>query len=284
MQIVKTVADVRQTINAWRTQKQRIAFVPTMGNLHIGHLKLVEAAKHQADKVVVSIFVNPTQFGIGEDFAAYPRTEQDDQHKLVEAQADLLFLPDVSEIYPDGNQTVVSVKALANIYCGASRPGHFDGVATVVNKFFNIVQPDEAFLGQKDYQQLLVIKAMVKDLHIPVKIQSVSTMRESDGLAMSSRNGYLTSEERMLAPKLYQALSVAKDEILIGKLSFDAIENKAIDWLKNVGFNPDYFTVCNAGNLLPAQSGQQNLVILAAAKLGRTRLIDNIPFNSKKQF
>ncbi len=283
MLTVNTIADLRQTLNAWRAQRLRIAFVPTMGNLHAGHLKLVNAAQNEADKVIVSIFVNPTQFGVGEDFASYPRTEEEDRQKLAEVQTDLLFLPVVSELYPDNSQTVVSVKALASIHCGVSRPGHFDGVATVVNKFFNIVQPEVALFGQKDYQQLLVIKTMVRDFNIPVEIKSVDTARENDGLALSSRNGYLTPDERKLASQLYQTLCMAKDEVLDGNKSFAAIEDKASDQLRGVGFNPDYFIICNAENLQPALRGQQNLVILAAAKLGRTRLIDNIAFNSKKQ-
>lgn len=283
MQIVSTIADVRRIVSEWSAQQLRIGFVPTMGNLHDGHLRLVAAAKGDADRVIASIFVNPTQFGDGEDFSAYPRTEQDDQQKLMSIGVDLLFMPGVIEMYSANRHTTISVNTLANIHCGLSRPGHFDGVATVVNKFFNIVQPDVAFFGQKDYQQLLVIETMVRDLNVPVHIKSVPIVRESDGLAMSSRNGYLTTEERKLAPLLYHALFRAKDEIMTGNQDFEIIENNAKELLKNNGFLPDYFTVCNAENLQPAQLGQHDLVILAAAKLGQTRLIDNIQFISKKQ-
>jgi pantoate--beta-alanine ligase len=283
MQIVSTIAGLRRILSEWRAQQLRIGFVPTMGNLHDGHLRLMSVAKGDADRVIASIFVNPTQFGVGEDFSAYPRTEQDDQQKLMAIGVDLLFMPEVIEMYLANRHTIISVNALANIHCGLSRPGHFDGVATVVNKFFNIVQPDVAFFGQKDYQQLLVIETMVRDLNIPVDIKSVPIVREIDGLAMSSRNGYLSVEERKCAPMLYQALSRAKDEIMWGNQNFEIIENDAKELLKNNGFLPDYFTICNGENLQPAQIGQHDLVILAAAKLGRTRLIDNIHFISKKQ-
>jgi pantoate--beta-alanine ligase len=283
MQIVSTIAGLRRILSEWRAQQLRIGFVPTMGNLHDGHLRLMSVAKGDADRVIASIFVNPTQFGVGEDFSAYPRTEQDDQQKLMAIGVDLLFMPEVIEMYLANRHTIISVNPLANIHCGLSRPGHFDGVATVVNKFFNIVQPDVAFFGQKDYQQLLVIETMVRDLNIPVDIKSVPIVREIDGLAMSSRNGYLSVEERKCAPMLYQALSRAKDEIMWGNQNFEIIENDAKELLKNNGFLPDYFTICNGENLQPAQIGQHDLVILAAAKLGRTRLIDNIHFISKKQ-
>jgi pantoate--beta-alanine ligase len=247
-----------------------------MGNLHDGHLKLVEEAKKSANKVVVSIFVNPTQFGVGEDFESYPRTEAEDKQKLTAANVDLLFLPSVAEMYGDNTKTVISVKPLSGLHCGLSRSGHFDGVATVVCKLFNIVQPHVALFGQKDFQQLAIIRTMVKDLDIPIEIKSVETVREASGLAMSSRNGYLSLEELEIAPKLYLALCNAKDEILAGKKSVEVIENEAKLFLQNAGFIPDYFNICNVSDLQKAGQQDENWVVLAAAKLGRTRLIDNI--------
>lgn len=276
MQVITTAFDLRKAANSWRKAGERIAFVPTMGNLHAGHLRLVEEAKLFADRVVVSIFVNPIQFGVGEDFETYPRTEAEDKQKLATAGIDLLYLPSVSEMYGDGTKTIVSVKSLSNLYCGASRPGHFDGVATVVCKLFNVVQPDVAFFGQKDFQQLAIIRTMVNDLNIPVEIRPVGTVRESSGLAMSSRNGYLSPEELQVAPKLYQALCTARDEILTGKKRYSAIEHEAVTYLRNAGFVPDYFSVCRVDDLYKADKRDTDLVVLAAAKLGKTRLIDNI--------
>ncbi|WP_411726325.1 pantoate--beta-alanine ligase [Methyloglobulus sp.] len=283
MQVINTIVDLRKAINIWRSAGERIAFVPTMGNLHAGHLKLVEEAKLSADRVVVSIFVNPTQFGVGEDFEAYPRTEEDDRQKLDAAEIDLLFLPSVSEMYGDGAgdgvKTVVSVKNLSTLHCGVSRPGHFDGVATAVCKLFNMVQPDVVFFGQKDFQQLAIIRTMVRDLNIPIEIRPVETVRESSGLAMSSRNAYLNPRELQVAPKLYQVLCTACDEIISGKKSYEAIENEALAYLQAAGFHPDYFSVCRADDLQKADKQDTDLVLLAAAKLGRTRLIDNICFS-----
>jgi pantoate--beta-alanine ligase len=276
MQVSNTVIDLRLVVNSWRLAGERIAFVPTMGNLHAGHLKLVEEAKLSADRVVVSIFVNPTQFGVGEDFVAYPRTEAEDKQKLVAADIDLLFLPSVDEMYRKDANTIISVKSLSTLHCGASRPGHFDGVATVVCKLFNMVQPDVAFFGQKDFQQLVIIRAMVNNLNIPVEIRSIPTVRESSGLAMSSRNGYLSPEELQVAPKLYQALCTARDGILLGEKEFKTIENEAVAYLKELGFVPDYFSVSKPDSLLKADKQSTDFVILAAVKLGRTRLIDNI--------
>ncbi len=276
MQVINTIVDLRNAVKTWQMAGAHIAFVPTMGNLHIGHLKLVEAAKQSADRVVVSIFVNPTQFGVGEDFEAYPRTEAEDKQKLDDAGVDLLFLPSVGEMYGNDAKTVVSVKSLSNLHCGASRPGHFDGVATVVCKFLNIVQPDIGFFGQKDFQQLAVIRKMVNDLNIPVEIRPVETVRESSGLALSSRNGYLSPEELRVAPKLYQALCATCDGILMGKKRYSALEDEAVIYLQEAGFVPDYFSVCRVGDLLKADKQDTDLVVLAAAKLGRARLIDNI--------
>ncbi len=276
MQTVKTVAELRAIVKTWRTEGRSIAFVPTMGNLHAGHLKLVEAAQVWAERTVVSIFVNPAQFGPGEDYENYPRTEAEDRQKLADAGVDALFLPEVAEMYGENVNTVITVKALANLHCGQYRPGHFDGVATVVGKLFNLVQPDAAFFGEKDYQQLAIIRTMARDLNMPVVIKSVSTVRESDGLAMSSRNGYLTPEQRQIAPKLYQTLCQARAGLQAGQKPYASIEQEAIVNLQKAGFQVDYFTICRASDLLPAGQDDRNMIILAAAKLGNTRLIDNI--------
>jgi pantoate--beta-alanine ligase len=278
MQIVNTIVELRATVKAWRLSGQSVALVPTMGNLHAGHLKLVEEAKEKADRVVVSIFVNPIQFGVGEDFETYPRTECEDQKKLEATGADLLFLPAISELYTQDAKTVVSVTALSEWYCGASRPGHFNGVATVVCKLFNIVQPDISLFGLKDFQQLTVIRTMVRDLNIPVEIIGVETVRESSGLAMSSRNGYLTAEEKTVAAKLYQSLCTARDAVLAGQLSYQDIEREALQFLQESGFQPDYFNVCRVSDLKKAGEDDVELVLLTAARLGKTRLIDNICF------
>ncbi len=278
MQIIKTIADLHNVVKIWREDGERIAFVPTMGNLHAGHLQLVEEAKEDASRVIVSIFVNPTQFGPNEDFAAYPRTETEDKQKLQVSGIDMLFLPSVAEMYGEGVQTTVSVKSLSSLHCGAFRPGHFDGVATVVCKLFNMVQPDAAFFGQKDYQQLAVIRAMVNDLNIPIGIKVVATVRASSGLAMSSRNSYLSVAEMQVAPKLYKILCTARDEVKMGIKPYEAIEKEALALLQGLGFQPDYFCICKANNLQTASKGDVDLVILAAARLGETRLIDNIEF------
>jgi len=279
MHIVNTVSGLRDAVRAWRSAGQSIALVPTMGNLHAGHLALVSKAKEKADRVVVSIFVNPTQFGVGEDFETYPRTEQEDQEKLNASGANLLFLPAVSEIYASDAKTTVSVAGLSEWYCGASRPGHFDGVATVVCKLFNMVQPDTALFGLKDFQQLTVIRTMVRDLNVPVEIVGVETVRDASGLAMSSRNGYLTADEKAVAAKLYQSLCIARDAILAGQQSYEEIESRALLFLRDSGFQPEYFAVCRASDLKKAGANDMDLVLLTAARLGRTRLIDNICFS-----
>ncbi|MGJ0489306.1 pantoate--beta-alanine ligase [Methylobacter sp.] len=279
MRKVILASELRKAIADWRLAGKRLAFVPTMGNLHAGHLQLVSEARKQADHVVVSIFVNPTQFGAGEDFETYPRTERKDQEKLETAGADLLFLPSVSEMYASDAKTIVSVAGLSELHCGASRPGHFNGVATVVCKLFNLVQPDIALFGLKDFQQLAVIRTMVRDLNFPVEIVGVDTVREPSGLAMSSRNGYLSSEEIKAAPKLYESLCVARDAVLAGKQPYADIEIRAILSLQEVGFQPDYFSICRSSDLKKAETGDKDLVILAAAKLGSTRLIDNVYFS-----
>ena len=279
MQIINTVCGLREVIKAWKAAGETVAFVPTMGNLHAGHLQLVTRAKVSADRVVVSIFVNPTQFGVGEDFGAYPRTELEDQEKLLTEGADLLFLPSVADIYESDVNTIITVADLSESYCGAFRPGHFSGVATVVCKLFNIVQPDVALFGLKDFQQLTIIKIMVRDLNIPIEIIGVDTVREPSGLAMSSRNGYLTEDEKRDASALYYILGVARDAILSGNQSLADIEKKAMLSLQQVGFQPDYFAVCRASDLKKATIEDVDLVLLVAAKLGKTRLIDNIIFS-----
>ena len=279
MIIVNSILDLRTVISAWKQSGLSVALVPTMGNLHAGHLKLVNSAKQKVDKVVVSIFVNPTQFGVNEDFSSYPRTEQEDQLKLATENADLLFLPAITDIYSTNALTTVTVTGLSDMYCGASRPGHFSGVATIVCKLFNLVQPDIAVFGLKDFQQFTVIKTMVRDLNIPIELLGVDTQRENNGLAMSSRNNYLTDPERQLAPQLYQALGIAQSAILAGQHSYADIEQQALQTLKNAGFIPDYFAICCSHDLSPATKQDKDIVILAAAKLGTTRLIDNIYFS-----
>jgi pantoate--beta-alanine ligase len=281
MQTIHTIKNLIAVINGWKQANLSVAFVPTMGNLHAGHLKLVAEAKTKADKVVVSIFVNPTQFGVGEDFDSYPRTEQQDAAQLVAQDVDILFLPSVAEMYQSEAKTKVCVTGISDLHCGLSRLGHFDGVATVVCKLFNMVQPDKAFFGEKDFQQLAIIRTLVRDLNIPVEIHAVETMREVDGLAMSSRNGYLTAEQRAMAPQLYQALCAARDEILAGKRDFAQVAQQQTQRLQEVGFVVDYFSICRADNLLPANPDDNDLVILAAAHLGKPRLIDNIQFKIK---
>lgn len=281
MQTVTSIIALREIVQQWRKEGQRIAFVPTMGNLHAGHIKLVTEAKTnaEADKIIVSIFVNPTQFGVGEDFETYPRTQIEDEKKLAAVKTDLIFLPAVDEIYHQNAKTVVSVAELSKLHCGKSRPKHFDGVATIVTKLFNIVQPDIAVFGEKDFQQLRVIKVIVRDLNIPLKIISVTTTREPDGLAMSSRNAYLTPQQRDIAPKLYQSLCIARDAVLRKKLRLRTIEQQQQAYLKNLGFKLEYFSICRATDLLQATEKDADLVILVAAILGKPRLIDNVYFS-----
>lgn len=280
MRTQTTIAEVRRTLSGWRARGQRIAFVPTLGNLHAGHLCLFEQASSVAGRVVASIFVNPLQFGENEDFLGYPRTLGEDNQKLKKSGVDLLFAPVVTEIYPQGSgsTTYVEVPAFSDILCGAFRPGHFRGVATVVNKLFNIVQPDVALFGEKDYQQLQVIRRMVADLRMPIEIVDVATVREADGLAMSSRNAYLGTNERRRAPNLYQALCAARERIQEGGRNFTAIEADGLETLRQGGFRPDYFSVRRAEDLAPAgaDDADLDLVILAAAWLGTARLIDNV--------
>jgi pantoate--beta-alanine ligase len=281
MKTVTTIAQLRAEVRGWRAQGERVAFVPTMGNLHAGHFQLVQEAKKRADRVVASIFVNPTQFGEGEDFDSYPRTIEKDSSGLAEVRADLLFLPTVEEMYPSGREqiTYVEVPSISEMLCGECRPGHFRGVATVVCKLFNMVGPDVALFGEKDFQQLAVIRKMVKELNMPIEIQGVPTVREESGLALSSRNGYLSVNEREQAALLYQCLADAREVILGGKLSIEAVEKMQVERLSEAGFKPEYFSVVRCSDLKPANSGDMELVILAAARFGAPRLIDNLSFN-----
>ena len=276
------IKSLRVQVRQWHQQGKKVAFVPTMGNLHVGHLQLVRAAKARAERVVVSIFVNPTQFGEGEDFASYPRTEQADLDKLQALAVDIVFMPSVAEMYPGKELTTVSVKQVSDNYCGAARPGHFDGVATVVSKLFNIVQADYAFFGEKDFQQLAVISTMVSDLNMLTEVIAVPTEREADGLAMSSRNGYLSAGQRQQAPQLYQAICLAKADILAKQLPFHEIEQKYHQVLVKQGFIPDYFNICKRSDLQAATAVDVQLIILVAARIGSTRLIDNIQVDCAK--
>ncbi|WP_321324391.1 pantoate--beta-alanine ligase [Thiomicrorhabdus sp.] len=279
MQILEQVKPLRVQVSEWKKLGYSIGFVPTMGNLHNGHLSLVKMAQQKCDKVVVSIFVNPMQFGPNEDFATYPRTFESDQKKLADMQVDAVFYPSVDEIYPKGiNQTSVHVPTdLTGLLEGATRPGHFDGVTTVVCKLFNMVQPDKAIFGQKDYQQLVVIKAMVDDLALPIDIISAPIGRDIDGLALSSRNQYLSAEQRKIAPKLQTLLQDIATAIQSGNNAFIDLCNTASQSLLAEGFDQvDYIQVCDADTLLPVKSFDKNLVILGVARLGNTRLLDNI--------
>jgi pantoate--beta-alanine ligase len=277
METIETIAEVRARVQAWQARGLRVGFVPTMGNLHAGHLALVDAARASSDRTVASIFVNPTQFGPGEDYDSYPRTLDADRRELEQRGTDLVFAPPVEEIYPDGEPlTWVNVDQLDQHLCGASRPGHFRGVATVVTKLFNIVQPDLAAFGEKDYQQLAIIRRLVRDLCMPVAILPVATTRETDGLAVSSRNGYLSESERSLAPELFQQLQQARDAILAGERNYPELCRSMSRSLEERGFSVDYFEVVNADTLAPAGPDDRQLVIAAAAWLGKPRLIDNI--------
>ncbi|WP_276487355.1 pantoate--beta-alanine ligase [Ectopseudomonas mendocina] len=278
MNTVKTLRELRAAVAQARAEGKQIGFVPTMGNLHAGHVSLVEIAAQRADFVVASIFVNPLQFGAGEDLDKYPRTLAEDQEKLLAAGCHLLFHPDVAEIYPHGmgDQTRVSVPGVSEGLCGASRPGHFEGVATVVTKLFNMVQPDLAVFGEKDYQQLAVIRALVQDLNMPIQIIGAPTQRAEDGLALSSRNGYLSAEQRSTAPALYRGLQTIAEELRRGARDYARLIDDAQEQQRVAGFVPDYLEIRNALTLRPAQVDDRHLVILTAAQLGGTRLIDNL--------
>ncbi|GHD37345.1 pantoate--beta-alanine ligase [Parahalioglobus pacificus] len=278
MRTVTSNAALQSCLNRARGAGQRIAFVPTMGNLHEGHLDLVRRARSCADLVVVSIFVNPLQFGANEDLDAYPRTLAADKEKLFSEGVAYLFNPDVDQIYPEGMalHTKVRVPDLSETLCGSSRPGHFDGVTTVVNKLFNIVRPDVALFGEKDFQQLSIIRKMVDDLYMPVEIVGVATTRANDGLALSSRNGYLSAEERSVAPLLHETLNSCREAIACGFDNFLQLESHARMQLLQAGFDPDYFAVRDARTLRAVSEDTEEIAILAAARLGKTRLIDNV--------
>ena len=277
MHKVQRISSLRAAVSSARKEKKTIAFVPTMGNLHQGHLELVKVAKQQADLVVVSIYVNPTQFGASEDLSSYPSTPEEDARLLAEVGADLLFLPSQETMYPGEleKQTVVYVPEMGDRYCGQDRPEHFYGVTTVVSRLFNMVQPDVAVFGKKDYQQLAIIRRIVKDLAFPVEVVGVNTIRSNEGLALSSRNGYLTKEELDIAPKLQEGLQILADGLRNNK-AIEQLEKEAQQTLLEVGFQPHYLTVCRQSDLMPAEQGDTELVILAAAQLGKARLIDNL--------
>jgi pantoate--beta-alanine ligase len=281
MQTVTDAASLRAAVRGWRTAGQNVGFVPTMGNLHAGHHSLLKLARARADRVIASVFVNPTQFGPGEDFERYPRTLAQDQAGLAEAGCDILFAPDVATMYPFGPAASVSihVPTITETLEGAHRPGHFDGVATVVAKLFSLVQPDIAVFGQKDFQQLKVIERMVADLSLSVKVMGAPTLRDTDGLALSSRNQYLSTQERSRAPQIHATLQQARELFQQGH-SWQALEQAAKARLERAGFVPDYFAIRRADDLgEPGPDEREGLVALVAARLGATRLIDNLPFD-----
>ena len=278
METVTTIGAVRERVRAWHRSGARIAFVPTMGNLHAGHVSLIEAARRHGERFIASIFVNPMQFGPNEDFAHYPRTPREDERMLAAAGCDLMFMPDVAEIYPHGSERAarIDVPGLSRILEGEFRPGHFEGVSTVVAKLFHIVEPDVAAFGEKDFQQLVVIRRMVADLCLPVEIVSAPTVRDADGLAMSSRNQYLTAAERRIAPRIHAALQAAAQRLQGGDAEFASIERSGFKTLEDGGFRPDYFAVRRAADLAPPSRDARELVVLTAARLSRARLIDNV--------
>ena len=278
MQIFETRDDLQKILAACRNSGQQIGLVPTMGNLHEGHLALVDAARKQCQFVLSTIFVNPLQFGPGEDLDNYPKTLASDYELLAARHCDGVFVPSVSEMYPNGinNQTLVSVPTLSSHHCGLSRPGHFKGVCTIVSKLFNLTMPDMAFFGEKDYQQLLIIKKMTTDLCIPIKIVGVPTQRTQSGLAMSSRNNYLEDSQLAIAANLQRSLKMTAEKLKQGETNISALELAADEFLTDAGLKVDYFNISHAMTLEPAGANDRDLVILAAAFLGKTRLIDNI--------
>ena len=272
---IKTIVDLRDELTETRKLKKKISLVPTMGNIHEGHLSLIKNAQKQSDYVVVSIFVNPTQFVAGEDFNEYPRTLNSDIELISKLNVNLVFIPEAIELYPMNNKisTEVSIPELESIYCGKHRPGHFRGVAMIVSKLFNIVQPDIAIFGEKDYQQLLIIRSLVKNLFLPIEIISLPTVREASGLAMSSRNNYLTEPERQKAPMLYECIKATVNLIINGAKDYEKLEREAKLFLEKAGFKIEYYNICDSETLGPVQG--KILVVLAAVWLGKTRLIDN---------
>lgn len=278
MQIITTKDALHEQLDEWRRLGDHIALVATMGNLHQGHISLVELARQDAERVVVSSYVNPTQFGPDEDYTDYPRTPERDTMRLKKIGADVLFVPEDSEVYPFGHDcaTIVAVPGLTENFCGASRPGHFTGVTTVVARLFAMVMPDVAVFGQKDYQQQLVIRYMTKDLGLPIRIIAAPTVREEDGLAMSSRNQYLTDEERAIAPALYRTLESIGHKLASGNRDFDVLETDGLEKLQSAGFEVDYLAIRRAENLAAPNRDCDELVVLAAVHLGAARLIDNV--------
>jgi len=278
METVTTISAVRERVRAWRRAGERVVFVPTMGNLHAGHVSLIEAARRHGERFVASIFVNPMQFGPNEDFAHYPRTPREDERMLSSAGCDLMFMPEVAEIYPHGSERAarVEVPGLSRILEGEFRPGHMEGVSTVVAKLFHIVEPDVAVFGEKDYQQLTVIRRMVVELCMGVEIVGAPTMRDTDGLALSSRNQYLTPLERKVAPVIFATLDAAAGRLRSGDAQFASIERSGFQALETAGLRPDYFSVRRADDLTTPSPETRALVVLAAARLGRARLIDNV--------
>lgn len=277
LQIARAVADLRDRVRAWRGAGQTVALIPTMGALHDGHLALVRAAQAACDRTVATLFVNPTQFGEGEDFDSYPRSEAADAAKLDAVGADLLFAPPVAEMYPEGFATKVTVAGVSAGLCGAGRPGHFDGVATVVTKLLLQALPDIAFFGEKDFQQICVIRRFVRDLDIPVEIRGVPTVREADGLALSSRNAYLNADERAVAPALYRTLAETAGALAEGAPAAETLDRAKAD-LAEAGFDSvEYMEFRAADDLAPLDRADRPGRLLAAARLGRTRLIDNVP-------
>lgn len=278
MDIIRNKEELRERVLDWRRSGDHIAIVPTMGNLHAGHISLVDIARHHAERVVVTVYVNPTQFGEDEDFDTYPRTIEKDTRRLKQVAADVLFVPADDDVYPFGieDATKVIVPGLTDHLCGSHRPGHFDGVTTVVARLFALVQPDTAVFGQKDYQQQLVIRRMVEDLNLPLTVVMAPTVREEDGLAMSSRNAYLSDVERGMAPKLFEILEGVAAEIDAGNREYAALEESATDLLREAAFVPEYVAIRCADDLAQPEKSSKDLVVLAAARLGKARLIDNI--------
>jgi pantoate--beta-alanine ligase len=278
LNIVTTIAEVREHVRGWRREGLKVAFVPTMGNLHAGHVSLIETARRHGERFVASIFVNPMQFGPNEDYAHYPRTPREDEHMLAAAGCSLMFMPDAREIYPNGSEraTRIEVPALSRILEGEFRPGHFEGVSTVVAKLFHIVQPDVAVFGEKDFQQLTVIRRMVAELCMPVEVIGAPTVRDRDGVAMSSRNQYLTQAERSLAPRIYASLQAAAQRLRAGDADFASIERAGCTALEAAGLRPDYFAIRRAADLGSPASAERALVVLAAARMSKARLIDNV--------
>ncbi len=278
MHVVHDTEELRAQLDEWRADGEHVALVPTMGNLHVGHISLVELAREHAERVVVSVFVNPTQFGAGEDFDEYPRTLERDKRRLRKAEADLLFAPNADTVYPFGIEqaTLVTVPYLTDQFCGSARPGHFDGVTSVVARLFALVQPDVAVFGQKDYQQQLVIRRMTEDLQLPIQIITAPTIRDEDGLALSSRNSYLTDSEKAIAPVLYETLSRIGEQLQSGNRDYATMEATGLAELEAAGLEPEYLAIRRALDMREPDRDCDEIVVLAAARLGKARLIDNI--------